>query len=65
MNCSNLNSNSQCFAIFNQQKATIPAELKLCQSKEIVIIQVHGERVLSENRLERKRQNSQRKQEKA
>ena len=42
---------------------TIPVELKLCQPKEIVIIQVRGERVLSENRLERKRQSDQRKQE--
>ena len=42
---------------------TIPVELKLCQPEEIVIIQVRGERVLSENRLERKRQSDQRKQE--
>ena len=38
-------------------------ELKLCQPEEIVIIQVRGERVLIENRLERKRQRGQRKQE--
>ena len=31
------------------------AELQLCQPQEIVTIQVRGERVLSENRLERKR----------
>ena len=42
---------------------TIPVELKLCQPEEIVIIQVRGERVLSGNRLERKRQSGQRKQE--
>ena len=42
---------------------SIPVELKLCQPEEIVIIQVRGERVLSENRLERKRQSGQRKQE--
>ena len=42
---------------------TIPVELKLCQPEKIVIIQVRGERVLSENRLERKRQSGQRKQE--
>ena len=42
---------------------TIPVELKLCQPEEIVIIQVRGERVLNENRLERKRQSGQRKQE--
>ena len=35
--------------------------VKLCQSEEIVITQVQGERVLSENRLERKRQSNQRK----
>ena len=55
-----MNSNSQYFAI---RKATIPTELKLCQPQEIVMIQVRGERVLSENGLERKRQSSQRKQE--
>ena len=38
-------------------------ELKLCRPEEIVLIQVRGERVLSENRLERKRQSDQRKQE--
>ena len=42
---------------------TIPVELKLCQPEEIVIIQVRGERVMSGNRLERKRQSGQRKQE--
>ena len=42
---------------------SIPVELKLCQPEEIVIIQVRGERVLIENRLERKRQRGQRKQE--
>ena len=42
---------------------TIPVELKLCQPEEIVIIQVRGERVLSGNRLDIKRQSDQRKQE--
>ena len=42
-------------------RATIPAEL--CQPKEIVLIQVSGERVLSENKLKRKRQSDQRRQE--
>ena len=41
---------------------TIPVELKLCQPEEIVIIQVRGERVLIENRLDIKRQSDQRKQ---
>ena len=45
------------FAISNQlEKQTIPAELKLCQLEEIIIIQVRGERVLSESRLERERE---------
>ena len=38
-----LNSNSQYFA--STRKATIPAELRLCQREEIVMIQVCGERV--------------------
>ena len=33
--------------------------LKLCQPEESILIQVRGERVLSENRLERKRQSEQ------
>ena len=41
---------------------TIPVELKLCQPEEIVIIQVRGERVLIENRLDIKRESDQRKQ---
>ena len=40
----------------------MPTELKLCQPEEIVIIQVGGERVFSENRLERKIQSDQRKE---
>ena len=47
-----LNSNSQYFAISNF----------FFQPEEIVLILVHGERVLSENRLERKRKGDQRKQ---
>ena len=39
------------------------AELKLCQPEEIITIQVRGERVLSENRLKRKRQRKRKKQE--
>ena len=39
------------------------AELKLCQPEEIITIQVRGERVLSENRLKRKRQRERKKQE--
>ena len=58
-----LNSNSQYFAISNQlAKGATPAELKLFQPEEIVLILVRGERVLSENRLERKRKGDQRKQ---
>ena len=44
------------------RKTTIPAEFKLCQMEEIVIIQVRGERVFIENRLDIKRQSDQRKQ---
>ena len=52
-----MNSYSKYFAISNQlEKQTIPAELKLCQLEEIIIIQVRGERVLSESRLERERE---------
>ena len=39
---------------------TIPAEF--CQLEEVVMIQVRGERVLIENRLDIKRQSDQRKQ---
>ena len=41
---------------FSTRKATIPAELKLYQREEIVIIQFRGEKVLIENRMKRKRQ---------
>ena len=40
----------------------MPAEFKLCEPEEIAIIQVRGERVLIENRLDIKRQSDQRKQ---
>ena len=40
----------------------MPAEFKLCQPEEMFIIQVRGERVLIENRLNIKRQMIQRKQ---
>ena len=40
----------------------MPAEFKLCEPEEIVIIQVRGEKVLIENRLDIKRQSDQRKQ---
>ena len=44
------------FCIFySTYKATMPALLQLCQPEEIIIIQVPGERVLGENRQERKR----------
>ena len=36
--------------------------LKLCQPEESILIQVRGERVLSENRLERRRQSKKKKQ---
>ena len=35
--------------------------LKLCQPEESILIQVRGERVLSENRLERRRQSKKKK----
>ena len=53
-----LNSNSQ-FLINSQ--SNIPAELKLCQREGIVVIQVCGERVLSQNRMKRKRLSDQKK----
>ena len=49
------------FIINSQNNNT--GEAKTFQPEEIVIIQVRRERVLSENRLERKRQSDQRKQE--
>ena len=59
-----MKSYSKYFAISNQlEKQTIPAELKLCQLEEIIIIQVRGERVLSESRLERERESDQKEQE--
>ena len=60
-----MNSYSKYFAISNQlEKQTIPAELKLCQVEEIIIIQVRGERVLSESRLERERSDQKEQEEK-
>ena len=60
-----MNSYSKYFAISNQlEKQTIPAELKLCQLEEIIIIQVRGERVLSESRLERERERATKKSKK-
>ena len=44
--------------------ATIPGKLKLCQREEIVIIQVCGERVLSENRTKRERLSDQKRKKK-
>ena len=60
-----MKSYSKYFAISIQlEKQTIPAELKLCQLEEIIIIQVRGERVLSESRLERgERESDQKEQE--
>ena len=47
---------------YTTRRTTIPAEFKLCQPEEVVIIQVRGERVLVENRLDIKRHSDQRKQ---
>ena len=49
------------FLINSQSNNT--GKAKTFQSEEIDIIQVRGEGILSENRLERKRQSDQRKQE--
>ena len=46
----------------NSTKAIIPEEFKLCQPEETAIVQVHGERVLKENRLDIKRQSDQKEQ---
>ena len=46
----------------NSTKAIIPAEFKLCQPEETAIIQVHGERVLKENRLDIEGQSDQKEQ---
>ena len=60
----NVNSISQYFAISSQlRKATILAELKLCQREEIVMIYVCRERILSQNRMKRKRMSDRKKQE--
>ena len=45
------------------RKVKIPAEPKLCQREETVIIQVRGERVLSGNWLKGERQSDRKKQE--
>ena len=58
-----MKSNSYYFAISYQlAKQQYRQSLKLCQPEEIVIIQVRGERIFSESRLERRRQSDHRKQ---
>ena len=47
-----LKSNSWYFAISNKIAKQRYSELKLFQTEEIIMIQVRGERVSSENRLE-------------
>ena len=47
-----MKSNSWYFAISNKLAKQRYSELKLFQTEEIIMIQVRGERVSSENRLE-------------
>ena len=62
-----LKSNSWYFAISNKIAKQRYSELKLFQTEEIILIQVRGERVSSENRLEigreRERESDQREKE--
>ena len=51
-----LKSDSWYFAISNKLAKQRYSELKLFQTEEITIIQVRGERVSSENRLQRERE---------
>ena len=51
-----LKSNSWYFAISNKIAKQRYSELKLFQTEEIIMIQVRGERVSSENRLEIERE---------
>ena len=56
-------SDSQYFATFNQLAKQRYRRAKALSTGQIVIIQVGGERVLSGNRLERKRLSYEKKQE--
>ena len=58
-----LKSNSWYFAISNKIAKQRYSELKLFQTEEIIMIQVRGERVSSENRLEIERESDQRERE--
>ena len=58
-----LKSNSWYFANSNKLAKQRYPELKLFQTEEITLIQVHGERVSSENRLEIERESDQREKE--
>ena len=51
-----LKSDSWYFAISNELAKQRYSELKLFQTEEITTIQVHGERISSENRLEIERE---------
>ena len=51
-----MKSNSWYFAISNKLAKQRYSELKLFQTEEIIMIQVRGERVSSENRLEIERE---------
>ena len=58
-----LKSNSWYFAISNKLAKQRYSELKLFQTEEIIMIQVRGERISSENRLEIERESDQREKE--
>ena len=58
-----MKSNSWYFAISNKLAKQRYSELKLFQTEEIIMIQVRGERVSSENRLEIERESDQRERE--
>ena len=51
-----LKSDSWYFAISNELAKQRYSELKLFQTEEITTVQVHGERISSENRLEIERE---------
>ena len=58
-----MKSNSWYFAISNKLAKQRYSELKLFQTEEIIMIQVRGERVSSENRLEIEGESDQREKE--
>ena len=58
-----LKINSWYFAISNKLAKQRYSELKLLQTDEIIMIQVRGERISSENRLEIERGSDQREKE--